>query len=98
MINPDTTEKEEPEQRGPIPERPVELLDLLNADRFPYAHCAWRVEHFKTMSLLENHYFTEHKVVMQPSRCSPPSVLQTIMEMELQLRPMSDRIPKALCH
>ena len=35
---------------------------------------------------LEEHYFTAHQVVLQPSCCAPPSVFQTIMGKELQLR------------
>ena len=36
--------------------------------------------------MLEEHYNEIHHVVLQPSCCAPPSVLQTIMGMELQLR------------
>ena len=36
--------------------------------------------------MLEEHYFDIHHVVLQPSCCAPPSVFQTIMGMELQLR------------
>ena len=29
--------------------------------------------------MLEEHYYTIHHVALQPSRCAPPSVFQTIM-------------------
>ena len=34
----------------------------------------------------EEHYYEIHHVVLQPSFCAQPSVFQTIMGMELQLR------------
>ena len=40
----------------------------------------------KTRGMLEEHYYEIHHVVLQPSCCAPPSVFQTIMGMELQLR------------
>ena len=43
-------------------------------------------ETLKTRSMLEEHYYDIHHVVLQPSCCAPPSVFQTIMGMELQLR------------
>ena len=87
VINPDAVEKEETHQEmGPIPESSAVLLSLLNGEHIPYAHCAWCTESFKTMSQLENHYLSNHRVVLQPSCCSPPSVFQTITGMELQLR------------
>ena len=36
--------------------------------------------------MLEQHYYSIHHVVLQPSCCAPPSVFQTIMGKELQLR------------
>ena len=36
--------------------------------------------------MLEEHYYTIHHVVLQPSCCAPPSVFQTIMGKELRLR------------
>ena len=39
-----------------------------------------------TRNKLEEHYFTAHHVVLHPSCCAPPSVFQTIMGKELQLR------------
>ena len=36
--------------------------------------------------MLEEHYYEIHHVVLQPSCCAPPSVFQTTMGMELQLR------------
>ena len=40
----------------------------------------------KTRSMLEEHYYEIHHVVLQPSCCAPPSVFQTIMGKELRLR------------
>ena len=87
VINPDAVEEDETRQdTGPIPESPSELLSLLTRETIPYAHCAWCTEQCRTMSQLESHYFACHPGVLQPSCCSPPSVFQTIMGMELQLR------------
>ena len=36
--------------------------------------------------MLEEHYYTIHHVVLQPSCSAPPSVFQTIMGKELRLR------------
>ena len=36
--------------------------------------------------MLEEHYYTIHHVVLQPSCCAPPSVFQTIMGKRLRLR------------
>ena len=55
----------------------------------PYSHCAWCKETPKTRGMLEEHYYDIHHVVLQPSCCAPPSVFQTIMGMELQLRQTS---------
>ena len=86
VINPDITEREDAQpEEGPIPESPAVLLDLLNAESIPYAHCASCASSCKTMSQLVSHYLSEHRVVLQPSCCSPPPVFQTIMGMELQL-------------
>ena len=52
----------------------------------PYAHFSWCKEALKTRSMLEEHYYSIHHVVLQPSCCAPPSVFQTIMGKELQLR------------
>ena len=86
VINPDAVAREESQSdTGPIPESPSPLLTQWTGGRIPYAHCAWCAEEVKTMSL-ENHYYTTHQVVLQPSCCSPPYVFPTTMGMELQLR------------
>ena len=51
-----------------------------------YAHCAWCSETPKTRNMFEEHYYEIHHVILQPSCCAPPSVFQTIMGKELQLR------------
>ena len=45
-----------------------------------------RIVHGVQQHKLEEHYFSAHHVVLQPSCCAPPSVFQTIMGKELQLR------------
>ena len=88
VIDPDTKESQESPQseEGPIPAVWTPLLNLLIGKHIPYAHCAWCTESSQTLSQLGSHYLSEHRVVLQPSCCSPPSVFQTIMGMELQLR------------
>ena len=56
------------------------------AQDVPYAHCAWCVAQFRVLGQLEHHYLSNHNVVLQASCCSSPSVFQTVMWMELQLR------------
>ena len=86
VIDPDTIPKEPPPGDDPIPNSPSTLLAQLMLDNIPHSHCAWRDETPETRSMLEEHYFEIHHVVLQPSCCAAPSVLQTIMGMELQLR------------
>ena len=87
VIDPDAVSTNEPQPgAGPIPESPSPLLSQLMRESIPYAHCAWCKETLKTRSMLEEHYYDIHHVVLQPSCCAPPSVFQTIMGMELQLR------------
>ena len=62
---------------------------MLKQGEVPYAHCAWCKEALKTRNMLEEHYYSIHHVVLQPSCCAPPSVFQTIMGKELQLRQRS---------
>ena len=70
----------------PVPRSDSLLLQKLKQGEVPYAHCAWCKEALKTRSMLEEHYYSIHHVVLQPSCCAPPSVFQTIMGKELQLR------------
>ena len=88
VIDPDTKESQEGPQceEGPIRTGSTPLLNLLIGEHIPYAHCAWCTESFRTLSQLESHYMSEHRVVLRPSCCSRPSVFQTSMGMELQLR------------
>ena len=86
VINPDAIHREAAPSVAPVPESPSPLLTQLTKESIPYAHCAWCTETPKTRSMLEEHYHEIHHVVLQPSCCAPPSVFQTIMGMELQLR------------
>ena len=74
----------------PIPESPSPLLTQLTGERIPYAHCAWCTENFKR-SLLEEHYYTIHHVVLQPSCCSPPLQLRKTNFETFSTRPVSLR-------
>ena len=64
----------------------IPLLDNLNSQIIPYAHCAWCNSEFRVLKQLEDHYLSTHNVVIQVSCCSLPSIFQTVMGMELQLR------------
>ena len=87
VINPNAVNKEKAQpDAGPIPESPSPPLLQLTRDSIPYAHCAWCTENLKTRSMLEEHCYNIHHVVLQPLCCAPLSVFQTIMGMELQLR------------
>ena len=70
----------------PVPRNNSPLLNKLKQGEVTYAYCAWCPAALPTRNKLEEHYFNIHHVVLQPSCCAPPSVLQTIMGKELQLR------------
>ena len=70
----------------PVPRSDSPLLQKLKQGEAMYAYCAWCPAALPTRHKLEEHYFTAHHVVLQPSCCAPPSVFQTIMGKELQLR------------
>ena len=86
VIDPDEVNQAIPPGDQPVPKSNSHLLAMLKYGDLPYAHCAWCTETPKTRSMLEEHYYEIHHVVMQPSCCAPPSVFQTIMGKELQLR------------
>ena len=86
VIDPDTVSQAIPPRDQPLPTSTSLLLDQLRHDSIPYAYCAWCEETPKTRGMLEEHYYEIHHVVLQPSCCAPPSVFQTIMGKELQLR------------
>ena len=86
VIDPDSVSQAIPPGDKPVPRSTSLLLDQLRQERVPYSHCAWCEETPKTRGMLEEHYYDIHHVGLQPSRCAPPSVFQTIMGMELQLR------------
>ena len=48
------------------------LFQMLKYEDPPYARCAWCDETPKTRSMLEEHYYEIHHVVLQPSCCAPP--------------------------
>ena len=85
-ILPDET-TERPSSSRPVPRSDSPLLQKLKQGETTYAYCAWCSAALPTRHKLEEHYFSKHHVVLQPSCCAPPSVFQTIMGKELQLRP-----------
>ena len=84
-ILPDETH-ERPLSSQPVPRRYSPLLQKLKQGETTYAYCAWCTAALSTRHKLEEHYYNAHHVVLQPSCCAPPSVFQTIMGKELQLR------------
>ena len=86
VIEPEEVTKARPDNSQPVPRSESELLQKLKQGEVPYAHCARCEEALPTRSMLEQHYYNIHHVVLQPSCCAPPSVFQTIMGKELQLR------------
>ena len=86
VIEPEEVTRARPDNSKPVPRSESVLLQKLKQGEVPYAHCAWCEEALQTRSMLEQHYFSIHHVVLQPSCCAPPSVFQTIMGKELQLR------------
>ena len=86
VINPEEVTRARPIGSDPVPRSDSLLLQRLKQGEVPYAHCAWCNEALPTRSMLEQHYYSIHRVVLQPSCCAPPSVFQTIMGKELQLR------------
>ena len=79
VIEPEEVSKARPDSSKPVPRSGSELLQKLKQGEVPYAHCAWCEEALPTRSMLEQHYYEIHHVVLQPSCCAPPSVFQTIM-------------------
>ena len=86
VIDPEEVARARPPKDKPVPRSESSLLQKLKSETLPYAHCAWCDETPKTRSMLEEHYYAIHHVVLQPSCCAPPSVFQTIMGKELRLR------------
>ena len=84
-ILPDDT-KDHPSGSRPVPRSDSPLLQKLKQEVTAYAYCAWCPAALPTRHKLEEHYFSAHQVILQPSCCAPPSVFQTIMGKELQLR------------
>ena len=76
---------ERPSNSQPVPRSNSPLLQKLKQGEATYAYCAWCPAALPTRNKLEEHYFTAHHAVPQPSCCAPPSVFQTIMGKELQL-------------
>ena len=85
VIDPDEGIRARPPRDRPAPKSESLLLQKLKQGELPYAYCAWCEEDLKTRSMLEDHYYNIHHVVLQPSCCAPPSVFQTIMGKELRL-------------
>ena len=85
-IDPDEVTRARPPKDQPVPKSESPLLQKLKQGELPYAYCAWCTEAPKTRGMLEEHYYTIHHVVLQPSCCAPPSVFQTTTGKELRLR------------
>ena len=83
VIEPEEVTRASPNSSKPVPRSDSLLLQKLKQGEVPYAHCAWCKEALKTRSMLEEHYYSIHHVVLQPSCCA---VFQTNMGKELQLR------------
>ena len=79
VIEPEELSRAKPDNSKPVPRSESVLLQKLKQGEVPYAHCAWCEEALPTRSMLEQHYYSIHHVVLQPSCCAPPSVFQTIM-------------------
>ena len=86
VIDPDEVSQAIPPGDQPVPKSNSRLLEKLKHEGLPYAHCACCTEAPKTRSMLEERYYEIHHVVLQPSCCAPPSVLQASMGKELRLR------------
>ena len=84
-IDPDE-QQDRPPVGSPVPRSDSPLLQKLKQGETAYAYCAWCNAALPTRHKLEEHYFSAHGVVLQPSCCAPESVFQTIMGKELQLR------------
>ena len=84
-IDPDEPQ-DRPPVGSPVPRSDSPLLQKRKQGETTYAYCAWCNAALPTRHKLEEHYFSAHGVVLQPSCCAPPSVFQTIMGKELQLR------------
>ena len=82
-ILPDET-PERPLSSQPVPRSDSPLLQKLKQGETTYAYCAWCATALPTRHKLEEHYYSAHHVVLQPSCCAPPSVFQTIMGKEPQ--------------
>ena len=75
MIDPEEVARARPPKDKPVPRSESSLLQKLKSEALPYAHCAWCDDTPKTRSMLEEHCYAIHHVVLQPSRCEVcPSV------------------------
>ena len=77
VIDPEEVTRARSIDNGPVPKSESPLLQKLKQGDVPYAHCAWCKEALKTRSMLEEHYYAIHHVVLQPSCCAPPSGVAT---------------------
>ena len=77
VIDPDEVTQAIPPGDKPVPKSNSRFLEMLKHEDLPYAHRALCTETPKTRSMLEEHYFEIHHVVLQPSCCAPPSVFHT---------------------
>ena len=78
VIDPDEVTQAVPPEDRPVPKSSSSLLQMLKYQDLPYAHCAWCDVTPKIGSMLEEHYYEIHHVVLQPSCCAPPSDFQPL--------------------
>ena len=69
VIDPDEVTRARRLEDRPVPKSESPLLQKLKQGELPYAYCAWCKEALKARSMLEEHYYTIHHVVLQPSCC-----------------------------
>ena len=86
VIDPEEVTRARPSDSEPVPRSDSLLLQKLKQGEVPYAHCAWCKEALKPGACWRNTTILFTTCVLQPSCCAPPSVFQTIMGKELQLR------------
>ena len=67
---PDEMTHGRPSSSQPVPRSDSPLLQKLKQGEVPYAYCAWCTASLPTRSKLEEHYFSAHHVVLQPSCCA----------------------------
>ena len=75
VIDPDEVNRAIPPGDQPVPGSSSRLFEKLKHEGLPYAHYAWCTETPETRSILEEHYYEIHHVVLQPSCCRDTSLV-----------------------